>query len=100
MPKEVIARVDQLGRAEGQPKLLTFYNRKGQLIGEHTKYDDVQPDTHIPGAHHVVPLDHEIPGVPQDVPDGDPENTGVDEPLENQPDFEQEIEGNDPLVQE
>jgi hypothetical protein len=29
-----IARVDQLGKAEGQPKLLTFYNRKGQLVGD------------------------------------------------------------------
>ena len=34
MPQEVIAPVDQLGIADGQPKLLTFYHRKGHLIGE------------------------------------------------------------------
>ena len=34
MPKEVIDRVDQLGRSDGQPELLTFYDRKGLLIGE------------------------------------------------------------------
>jgi hypothetical protein len=34
MPQEVIDRVDQLGRADGQPELLTFYDRKGRLIGE------------------------------------------------------------------
>jgi hypothetical protein len=45
MPKEVITRVDELGKAEGQPKLLTFYDRKGQLIGEYT-----EDDTDIPAA--------------------------------------------------
>ena len=38
MPKEVITRVDTLGRAEGQPKLLTFYNRKGEIIGDNPEY--------------------------------------------------------------
>jgi hypothetical protein len=34
MPQEVIARVNELGKANGQPELLTFYDRKGRLIGE------------------------------------------------------------------
>jgi hypothetical protein len=41
MPKEVIARVDALGKAEDQPKLLTFYNCKGQLIGDHPDYNAI-----------------------------------------------------------
>ena len=34
MPQEVIDRVNQLGTAEAQPQLLTFYNRRGLLIGD------------------------------------------------------------------
>ena len=34
MPQEVIERVNQLGLADRQPELLTFYDRKGRLIGE------------------------------------------------------------------
>jgi hypothetical protein len=34
MPQEVIDRVNELGRANGQPDFLTFYDRKGRLIGE------------------------------------------------------------------
>jgi hypothetical protein len=34
MPQEVIDRVNELGKANGQPELLTFYDRKGHLIGE------------------------------------------------------------------
>jgi hypothetical protein len=34
MPQEVIDRVNQLGKADRQPELLTFYNRKGCLIGK------------------------------------------------------------------
>jgi hypothetical protein len=34
MPQEVIDRVNELGKANGQPELLTFYDRKGRLIGE------------------------------------------------------------------
>jgi hypothetical protein len=34
MPQEVIDCVNQLGKADGQPELLTFYDRKGRLIGE------------------------------------------------------------------
>jgi hypothetical protein len=34
MPQEVIDRVNQLGKADAQPELLTFYDRKGHLIGE------------------------------------------------------------------
>jgi hypothetical protein len=34
MPQEVIDRVNELGKADKQPELLTFYDRKGRLIGE------------------------------------------------------------------
>jgi hypothetical protein len=34
MPQEVIKRVNELGKANGQPELLTFYDRKGRLISE------------------------------------------------------------------
>jgi hypothetical protein len=40
MPQEVIERVNQLGTADGQPELFTFYDRKGRMIGE----------TEIPGV--------------------------------------------------
>ena len=49
MPQEVIERVNQLGAADEQPEVLTFYDRKGRLIGE-TKTQGV-PDivnTNIP----------------------------------------------------
>ncbi len=52
MPQEVIDRVNDLGKADSQPELLTFYDRMGRLIG----------DTEIPGTQ-----DPEIPGV-QDPP--------------------------------
>ena len=34
MPQDVIDRVNELGRAEGQPELLTFFDRKGRLVGD------------------------------------------------------------------
>jgi hypothetical protein len=34
MPQQVIDRVDQLGKADGQPELLTFYGHKGRLTGK------------------------------------------------------------------
>lgn len=34
MPQEVIDRVNELGKAEGQPELLTFFHRKGRVIGD------------------------------------------------------------------
>jgi hypothetical protein len=61
MPKEVIVRVDQLGKAEGQPELLIFYNRKGQLVGDHPKITGTEP-------HHSE-LDPEITGVDMDMLD-------------------------------
>jgi hypothetical protein len=59
MPKEVIARVNQLGKAEGQPKLLTFYNCKGQLVGNQPGITGMEP-------HHSE-LDPEITGVDMDM---------------------------------
>jgi hypothetical protein len=80
MPQEVIDRVNQLGKADGQPELLTFTDRKGNLIG-----DDVVPDAQTAG----VDLDAPIAGVPPPpaaplpiptVQDGAPDDTtGVDD---------------------
>ena len=33
MPQEVIDRVNKLGEADGQPSLLTFYDRHGNPVG-------------------------------------------------------------------
>jgi hypothetical protein len=40
MPQKVIARVNQLGQADGQPKPPTFYSRKGQLTGDQPEYNE------------------------------------------------------------
>ena len=52
MPSEVIERVNKIGSAEGQPKLLTFQDRHG-----HEKSD---PDPYFQS------LDHDIEGVVDD----------------------------------
>ena len=50
--------MDALGKAEGQSKLLIFYDRKGQLIGDHPEY------TEIPGVLYKIPgVDQEPTGV-------------------------------------
>lgn len=75
MPEEVIKRVNEFGKAEGQPELMTFYDRKGLMIGElenpgKTKkenifdpYDDeadgLEPPT-INGSYGIEELEEEI----------------------------------------
>ena len=54
MPLEVIERVNKIGVAQGQPKLLTFQDRHG--------YEKNDPDPYF------QPLDHEIEGVADDEP--------------------------------
>jgi hypothetical protein len=49
MPQEVIERVNQLGTADGQPELLTFYDRKGRMIGE----------TETPGVPHTPQVNNQ-----------------------------------------
>jgi hypothetical protein len=41
MHKEVSAPVDTIGKAQGQPTLLTFFNQKGQPIGDHKEYNKI-----------------------------------------------------------
>ncbi len=55
MPQEVIDRVNAIGINQDQPKLLTFYDRKGELVGdlveppiEPEEVSDLEPD--IPSA--------------------------------------------------
>ena len=52
MPSKVIEKINKIGWAQGQPKLLTFQDRHG-----HGKSD---PDPYF------QPLDHEIEGVVDD----------------------------------
>jgi hypothetical protein len=72
MPQEVIDRVNQLGSAEGQPELLTFYDRKGRLIGETTpqadntqdpdpqdEQDDGLEDLNPPAVNHTCGIDEQ-----------------------------------------
>ena len=44
MPDEVIARVNALAKAEGQPELLTFYDRRGLAIGELNPPDKIESE--------------------------------------------------------
>ena len=48
MPQEVINWVNQLGIAEGQVKVLTFFDRKGNQIG-----NTPQPPSNIPGVNNL-----------------------------------------------
>ena len=34
MPMELIARVDRIGKAQGQPSIITFQARHGQYVGD------------------------------------------------------------------
>ena len=54
MPIEVIERVNKIGIAQGQPKLLTFQDRHG--------HENNDPDPYF------QPLDHEIEGMVDDEP--------------------------------
>ena len=62
MPHDVIARVNNIGKSQGQPSLLTFQDRHGNPIGE----DD--PDFSTPDEITGVP-DTDINDPPMDVPD-------------------------------
>lgn len=68
MPQEVIDRVNALGRAEGQPELLTFFYRRGLLIG----------DLELPGV-----ADNDEPQE-QNVDPYDDKADGLEPPAENQ----------------
>jgi hypothetical protein len=89
MPQEVIDRINELGKADGQPELLTFYGRKGRLIRE----------SEIPGVSElsdtIIPPDDRLgdfntPTVNQDY--GLPEEQDTDQPLDpNEIDHEPEV---------
>lgn len=44
MPDEVIDRVNTLGKSEGQPELLTFYDCRGLIIGDSQNPDKIEPE--------------------------------------------------------
>ena len=79
MPQEVIDRVNELGKANEQPELLTFYDRKGRLIGE-TENPGVSEsiDNMIPPDDGLGDLN--TPTVNQDY--GLPEEQDTDQPLD------------------
>ena len=60
MPTEVIARVNQLGKADGMTSSLVFYDRHGREIGEHDVTMPIDED------------DVETPGVMGAAPTGSP----------------------------
>jgi len=82
MPQEVIEHVNQLGSAESQPQLLTFYDRRGQLIG-----DSVTPGVQdIPDLLHPEPdglEDLNTPAVNYEF--GKDEETDINQPLIDTP---------------
>ena len=43
MPREVIARVNHMGKVDGQPEILSFYDRKGNLLPD-AEIAGVEPD--------------------------------------------------------
>jgi len=45
MPQEVIDRVDSLGKKQGQPELLTFFDRRSLIIGETESPDEPPANT-------------------------------------------------------
>ena len=65
MPDEVIKRVDQLGKSEGQPELLTFFDRRGLVIGETTNPDAQghDPTTDEPDYTNNDPKEEELDGL-------------------------------------
>ena len=75
MPQEVIDSANKLGEADGQPSLLTSYDRHGKPVGD-TKTDAPEEDTE---ENEPMP---EITGVDQEPPDD--EQQDQDTPDENQ----------------
>ena len=67
MPIEVIERVNKIGTAQRQPKLLTFQDRHG--------HENSNPDPYF------QPLDHEIEGVVDE--DDEPIEENVEDNHEN-----------------
>jgi hypothetical protein len=107
MPQEVINRVNAMGKSDGQPDLLTFFDRKGNLIGDDTDVspstdedvspptDDMPPDkppdtsTVTPGVEDYNPVDFNTDPeyidpapdyIPNDVPADDADYT-TEEPV-------------------
>ena len=90
MPQEVIDRVNQLGEAEGQRPELTFYDRKGRLIGDLDVTPIGNPVAQIPGVLSDEPNDP-----PSEQPNMDSPND-IPPPIEN---LEQESSGDiDPIA--
>jgi len=81
MPQEVIDRVNQLGKADNQPELLTFYDRKGRIIGDtempgvsssldNNNNDDL-PDVDAPEINKTFGALDDIDDIPERLPDPD-----------------------------
>jgi len=104
MPQEVIDRINAIGMSQDQPKLLTFYDRKGELVGDLAEPSiqtedpsDIEPETlNAPSTEEIDPLpdldvdvdsleppeldDHYQLADPQDEPPLDPPTMMLDIP--------------------
>ena len=68
MPQEVIDRVNQLGAADGQPELLTFFDRKGELIGDDAEITGVPDDAGEEPEYRAVHDPNVATGVEMETP--------------------------------
>ena len=67
MPQEVIDRVNKLGEADGQPSLLTFYDRHGNPVGDSENPNSDLTDAPEEETEENEPVP-EITGVDQEPP--------------------------------
>jgi Reverse transcriptase (RNA-dependent DNA polymerase) len=87
MPQEVIDRVNELGKAQGQPELLSFFDRKGRMIGD---VAELHPDPGVPDQDNPDEPEMLDPPPNDDLQDLDLEpfnqDFGMDEEDEEPPD--------------
>jgi hypothetical protein len=82
MPQQVIDRVNELGKADGLPELLTFYDRKGRLIGDsETSGVSDSTDTTIPPDDGLGDLNPPTASQGYGLDDGLDEGQDIDPPL-------------------
>ena len=81
MPQEVIDRVNKLGAFDGQPFILTFYDRHGNLVGDTNNSNADLTDAPEEETEEDEPVP-EITGVDQEPPDD--EQQYQDTPDDNQ----------------
>ena len=80
IPDEVVSRVEQLGRKDGQPNLLVFTNKHGEILLdgdlENLDDDDLSYATEV-GSDEIPGVDSDLSAM-SDVPDEDLLNPNVE----------------------